>query len=369
LLADGEPIPVGPIPAGTMTTSDTCGSCHRDIYRMWRKSAHARSMESPVFLESLRLVEAKDSGIARTCLECHAPLVTVNDDYLLNQKITWEGVNCDVCHSLVKVNLTGPGPRQVLDVGPVKRGPVRDASSMSHEVAYSELHVTSLGCAACHEFTNGEGTPILTTYSEWKSSAAAREGKHCQACHMGRTQADVVDPRVARSSLAEVNLHEVPGGHSLDQLHKALRVAIDPEREGDELVLEVQLANKGAGHAVPTGMPGRRVILDLKVRSSKGGSFEEERIYAKSYLDAEGATIRRDGDYFAPGVRLEEDTRIQPDERRSERFRFAVPADATAFVTVKLHYDHAPTGDDENRTWITFFSENRTLPPVPPPSS
>ncbi len=349
-------------------TSDTCGACHKDIYRMWRVSAHARSVDGPVFLDAYHETEGREGPtVSRVCLTCHAPLVEVNGDVGLRQRATWEGVTCDVCHSLVSVDLTGRSPRPVLDIGRVKRGPIRGASSMGHEVAYSELHTTALACSACHEYTNPEGTPILTTFSEWRASAAAREGRTCQACHMGATRADVVDPKVKRVA-SEVNLHEVPGGHSLDQLHKALGVAIAPRRDGETLRLDVTLSNKGAGHAVPTGMPGRRVHLELQVRTSQGQSHEARRVYARSFRDARGAKVTSDGGYFARGVSEESDTRIRPDERRTESFAFPVPSSAAAFIELRLHYEHKPAAGDEGRTWLTFYSESRTLPGQESPS-
>ena len=365
LLAAGISIAaVTPTVAATIDPTATCGECHKDIHKMWSASAHARSMEDEVFLEAYRETKSAESeAVARQCLGCHAPLTAVNADWNLAQKVTWEGVHCDVCHGMVSVDLTGPSPRPVLDIGKVKRGPIKDAASSAHEVAYSELHASALACAPCHEGTTADGVNVITTYSEYTASAAAKEGKTCQTCHMGKTQANVVDPKIARVATAEVNLHEVPGGHSLEQLHKALQVALEPKRQGDSLLVTVRLTNKGAGHAVPTGMPGRRVILDLAVRSGTGAAFEEKRIYTKTFTDAQGATITRDSKYFTKGLKLASDTRIQADEKRTEVFSFPVPASATAHVTLKLHYEHAPTGGPENRTWLTFYSENRTLPP------
>lgn len=350
--------------AGQLSRSDWCGECHRDIYRMWRSSAHANSMEDSIFLDAFRSAEAGEgSAVARKCLKCHAPTIEVTGDVALKQRLTWEGVSCEVCHSLVAVDLSGLGPRLELDVGPVKRGPIPDAESMGHEVAYSELHATSLACAGCHEYVNPEGTPIITTFSEWRESHAAKEGATCQSCHMAKTRGAVVDPRVKRIKSAEVNLHEMPGGHSLEQLHKALGLAIDAHREGDTLVVDVGLVNKGAGHAVPTGMPGRRVILDVRCQTSQGQVAQEQRVYTKTFEDASGSTITRDGGYFTSGVQMVSDTRIRPRERRTESFRVPAPSSATAYLTVKLHYEHAPTGGGEGRTWLTFQSESRTLPP------
>lgn len=350
-------------PDPQLTTSDHCGSCHRDIYRMWHGSAHARSMDDPNFLEVFRESEILwGHEQSRVCLNCHAPMVQVNDDWELVEKITWEGVSCDVCHSLVSVDLSGLGPRMTLDPGPVKRGPIRDAASTEHEVAYSELHEEALVCAPCHEYVNPEATPIMTTFSEWKESGAAARGSTCQTCHMARTKADVVDPRVKRSKLAEVNLHEVPGGHSRDQLYNALDVSYEPARVGDELSVEVRIMNQGAGHAVPTGMPGRQIVLTLEVATGAGESFEDRRVFGKTLVDATGERITHTWGYFSKGVRTESDTRIQADEEWSEVFRYAVPATAPAFLNIRLEYE-VVADEVAQPTHFTFYSERRVIKP------
>jgi hypothetical protein len=259
------------------------------------------------------------------------------------------------------VTQSATGAKQIFDPGPVKRGPIPDAASTAHEVAYSELHTQSIVCAGCHEYVNSEGMSIMSTYSEWLGSSEAQGGRTCQDCHMGRVAANVVDPRVARVQTAEVNLHEVPGGHSLDQLHKALRFAVDTSRRGDSVEVAVTIVNKGAGHAVPTGMPGRRVYLDVQLKTGAGQHFEEQRLYARSYVDANGAPIVRDAAFFAKGVKLASDSSIQAGERRVERFRWPVAAQTEAFLSLKLRYEHAPTGGEEGRTSLTFLSEERMI--------
>jgi hypothetical protein len=91
---------------------------------------------------------------------------------------------------------------------------------MAHGTEFSEIHTSSLACAPCHEYQNALGFPLLTTFSEWKNSRYAKEGKQCQSCHMYRVAGDVVDPRLKRSSLAKINLHQMPGSHSVTQLTK-----------------------------------------------------------------------------------------------------------------------------------------------------
>lgn len=364
VLALGATEPSASIRSGEFSRSDFCSQCHRDIYNMWRASAHSRSLEDPVFLAAYKQTRSLEgASVAKICLSCHAPAVEPASDWELDRKLSWEGVSCDVCHSIASVESAGPRYRMVFDPGPLKRGPVREASSMAHEVGYSELHTQSLLCAPCHEFANSAGARIITTFSEWKQSPAFQAGQTCQACHMGRTKANVVDPVVKRIPEREVNLHEVLGGHSELQLRKALGLSVRPKREGDELRVEVRLTNKGAGHAVPTGMPGRRIVLEVSVRTDGGKELEDKRVYTKSFVDAAGKRVTRDACYFARGVKLETDSRLAAGEQRSESFRFPVPAKATAHLTVDLHYEHTPTGEAEDRTWITMFSDKRTLAP------
>lgn len=345
-----------------VASSDSCGACHKDIYRMWRSSAHANAMEDPRFRAAHRDTESREgAAVARICLRCHAPLAEISRDTELALHSTWEGVSCEVCHSISAVDAVEGGFKITYDPGPVKRGPIEDAASSAHQVRFSELHTSALVCAGCHEYANLDGTKILSTYSEWSASSAAKDGRTCQSCHMYETAADVVDPKIRRVS-KPVNLHEIPGGHSLEQLNKALSVRLEPVREGDEVRFKVRIANRGAGHAVPTGMPGRRVVLVVTSRAGAAAPQEARRTYEKSFVDTKGAAVTRDGAYFTKGVRMQSDTRIKADELREEVFRFAAPAAAGVTLEAKLVYEHNPTGTAEDARRITFFSETRFVP-------
>jgi hypothetical protein len=177
---------------------------------------------------------------------------------------------------------------------------------------------------------------------------------------MAITEGAVVDPRVQRESEARVNLHEMPGARSLHQLLEALDVKIQPTRDDDELLVEVTVTNEGAGHAVPTGMPGRRIVLVVEATTGDG-SYRDERIYAKTFGDAEGNRLDHVGDFFSKQARLLADSRIRADETRAERFTFPARPGGSASIAVKLHYEHAPRGSEEERVWVTFFSERRFL--------
>lgn len=343
-------------------SSDTCGECHRDIYRMWRGSAHAEATDDPFFFQSYKEVLAEGPArLGKVCLDCHAPLAVAAGDLDLARSVSREGVNCEFCHGLVAVEMTDEGPRHKLDIGKVKRGTIAAADSPAHGVAFSELHRDSRLCAPCHEYVNDDGVAILTTYSEWEQSTAAEEGKTCQTCHMAITEGEVVDPKTVRDSDAQVNLHEMPGGHSIHQLLDALAIKVRPRRSADSLTVAVDVTNRGAGHSVPTGMPGRRIVMTVEVRGGGRLSFEESRVYGKSFKNARDVTIDRVGDYFRPGVLLKADTRIAADESRRETFTFPVPDSEAVYLTVSLVYEHAPLGEGGEMERLTFFKDRKLL--------
>ena len=103
----GFAVAATPLPKGQVSRSDLCAECHKDIYKMWRSSAHSRSMEDPIFLDAYRETdERQGEEVSKICLKCHAPAAGILKDPKLALKVTWEGVSCDICHvmSAVQVN-------------------------------------------------------------------------------------------------------------------------------------------------------------------------------------------------------------------------------------------------------------------------
>lgn len=343
------------------TSSEKCGACHRDIHRGWQASIHAHALDDPVFQQALQTAGPELGGPGRQlCLACHAPLAAVTGDRDLKNHLTWEGVTCDFCHSIAEVTLGDPRTAYRLIPGAVERGPIPNAGTEGHGVAFSPLFGDALLCAGCHEFRPATGAPVLTTYSEWQNSPYAAEGVTCQSCHMGLARADVVDPKVKRMAASVVNLHEMPGGHSLDQLLSALRVNVETERTADSLVVRVVLTNVGAGHAMPTGFPSRHVVLEARV-TTPSGELAGERVYARTILDAAGRPIVRDDEVMRTPSTTVQDTRLAPRETRTERLSFPVPGAVSASVTVRLRYLHAPLGAGAPTTDQVFYSERRFL--------
>jgi hypothetical protein len=344
-----------------MSSAELCGRCHRAIHEAWKTSSHARAMDSALFQDALELAQSESGASARRiCLGCHSPLAIHAADASLQKKVSWEGVTCDWCHSVREVTLTAPNPRARVEFSLVKSGPLKDSESLAHGTVYSEVHTQSLVCAPCHEFRNALAFPVLTTFSEWKSSRYWKEGKQCQSCHMGRVAGSVVDPRVKRT-MSKVNLHQMPGSHSIEQLTSTIKAQLGTVREGNRLRVTVDVSNVAAGHYVPTGSPLRKIVLDVRADSYRGQQFREERVYARRVADAQGNAIDREHAAFLRAAKVLTDTRLAPDEKRTETFLFDIPPGLQTKVQATLSYYYSPLAIAESQKRVTFLTLSRLV--------
>ncbi len=345
-----------------LSSAEICGRCHRSILEAWKSSAHAKAMESPLFQEALEVTEA-DFGAAsrKVCLGCHAPIAVLANDFKLHRKVSWEGVTCDYCHSLRDVSMTGGNPKAKVEFSLVKSGPLKDAMAPVHGTAFSPVHTSSAACAPCHEYRNSQGFSVLTTYGEWKDSRYGKEGKTCQACHMDQVAGDVVDPKIRASSGAKVNLHQMPGSHSLEMLTRTITARLSTSREKDQLKVSVEIANVAAGHFVPTGSPMRQLVIEVRADSYDGKHFREERRYRRTVVDAKGQELRLEPAVFLRGAKVVADTRLAPDERRVETFTFPIPAGIQTSVQVALQYYYSPLATGESQKSVAFRTIRRLI--------
>jgi len=343
-----------------VSSAELCGSCHRAIHEAWKESSHADAMESRLFQDALEQAELEFGASGRqVCLGCHAPLALLTDDLTLRTKVSWEGVTCDYCHSVRSVATGGGNPRPTLTLSSVKSGPMKDASSGAHETVFSEVHTSSLVCAPCHQYRNALGFDVLTTFSEWTDSRYYKEDVQCQSCHMGSVAGDVVDPRIKRSGDAKINLHAMPGGHSLTQLNEAVRTRLITSRSADHVEVSVELLNVNSGHYVPTGSPMRELTLEVHADAYQGQDYHEERSYRRTVGDSEGRELTREQDAFFKAAKVLSDTRLAPDEMRTEKFSFAIAQDVPVQVTARLSYYYSPTARGEPRQRVIFRTISR----------
>jgi len=342
------------------SSAELCGDCHRAIFEGWQESAHAHAMESRLFQDALKLAE-QDLGVQarRVCLGCHSPIGVQTGDLDLVKKVSWEGITCDYCHSVQDVSTTGTNPKARVEFSLVKSGPYKDAVSPVHGTRYSPVHTSSLVCITCHEYKNPQGLPVLTTYSEWQATSYGKADEDCQTCHMYSVQGKVVDPRVLPSN-ATLNLHQIPGGHSIEQLNKAIKAALTVAREGDQVRVVVKLTNQGAGHYVPTGSPLRQLILEVNAESYAGQRFSEQRVYRRTVADATGKVVNSEPLVFVKGAKVLTDTRLAPKETKTETFTFPMRRGSQARVVASFYYYYSPLAMEQERR-MKFLELTRTV--------
>lgn len=344
----------------TPASAEVCGSCHRAIHGAWQRSGHARAMESRTFQDALETAD-EGGGLAarRLCLGCHAPVAAATGDLQLHNKVSWEGVTCDYCHSVRDVSFSGPIAKARTEFGAAKGGTLKNAASPAHQTVFSSVHKTSATCASCHDYRNAQGLPVMMTYTEWKDGPAAKEGKQCQSCHMFLVKGDVVEPRVRRGG--SVNLHETPGSHSLEQLNKAIRATLTAQRESGQLRVSVDVINRTGGHYIPTGSPLRQVVLELETDTFDGRRFREERRYKRTLGDQQGAPLPNEYLTITKAAKVISDTRLLPGEKRTETFLFPVAPNVRAHVKAKFWYYYNPSARKDSENRVTFLELSRLV--------
>lgn len=165
------------------------------------------SLSDPAFEGAyFKAVKSYGNSIRPFCLRCHAPTVMKTKDYELKDPLTKEGITCDFCHTISGINLKnepyGMDDKSIynLSLGRKKFGPYKKDTSPAHETEFSEVYTKSEFCAGCHELKPNTGALILGTYSENK-----------------------------------INLHDLQGGHSQEQLKKAVNIKLSQfQREKDK---------------------------------------------------------------------------------------------------------------------------------------
>ena len=332
--------PKSSVPKGsTLTSSKECKECHEEIYSHWKNAMHSMSIEDPIFKASYMEAYLNTAGEAKyNCLRCHAPISLINNDYDLKNELTKEGVSCDFCHSVKKINLKNKRNPFELEIGEIKRGPLSNVESPAHKTKPSPLFKSSELCAGCHEYTNDKGVIVLGTYSEWKKSPYAAEGTQCQDCHMPLIPGKVVKSNIKSSNQKQINLHAISASHSTEQLRKALTVEIkDINKEKDIIEVVVGVTNTGSGHLVPTGIPSRKLILLVELRTPNE-YFSQQRVYQKRVVDESGKEIKKEYDFFLKAARVSFDNRLRPRETRMERFAFAMPKNRKITISARIEY-------------------------------
>ncbi len=332
--------------------SGACSTCHTDIYAMWNNGMHARAYDDPIFQASFfqAFFETKGKATA-SCLRCHDPTSHIGEDFEVKRDITGDGVTCDFCHTIAEIRLDRPEKPFIKAPDGVKTGPYSNVKSPVHTTEKKEFFKKAELCGGCHQLRAETGVLIIGTYEEWKESPYASSGVQCQDCHMPIQKGKKIVSQGVMARKRDVNLHNLAGGHSIEQVKTALKVTIkEVAREGNILRVGVKLANVGSGHKTPTGTPSRKLILKVIVRDKSGKLYlEDEKAFEKVLMDENKEILKEDHEIFLRGARIYFDNRISPKEVREVWYSFTIPYgdllenyQEELFVEAKAMYYYLP---------------------------
>ncbi|MBD3175495.1 MAG: hypothetical protein GF320_09950 [Armatimonadia bacterium] len=350
-----------------------CGACHNQQHSQWKGSLHALAHNEAIYDRYfIQASQETDGEIELFCATCHSPIAVMNgsipfdeppsspEDTVLPDKAEETGVNCDFCHSIEDyTELRNAG--YVVDRSNVKRGPYEDADAQGfHESEYSELHRTAEFCAICHVVDHPvNGIHLEMTYQEYQESGYPEEGIICQDCHMNRNLGDPPYELPGKAAMTgperehvadhyfvgpNIVFAEETGADELKELSlKLLERAADVEITGAEVadgqvVVNVDVTNKGAGHSIPSGITElRQVWLEVVVTDADGNT-----VMHAGALDEQGA-INDDTVIYTTIVKDAEGnatTKFWLTEEKASDYR--IPARTTLSETISAEADLEP---------------------------
>ncbi len=289
-----------------VTGAGRCGECHEKMFDEWEVSAHAKAVSSAFYKASV--ASAKDG----TCDRCHAPLAKVAP----RDMTVSEGVTCDVCHTLREPQPAQDGAHFRLAVDDmVKYGPRCDLKDhYFHRMGCSKEHTQAELCGTCH-WWEPNGLPVFTEYADWKAGPAAAKGLPCQGCHMAKERAAIATGSPVRAGVPHHGLL----GLAQDLRKRALGLDVSVKDDAGALAVAVTVRNNNAGHAVPAGLPERRILVRVRVVDAAGAQVvQETRALGRVLVDGSGAEAP-----FWRATKVGSDTRIAAGGSWQETFKLA----------------------------------------------
>lgn len=392
------------------TTDQGCNFCHGEQGDAWVKSIMAGSAKNERVLSLYKGTDLKGAPVgggyrdlhpdkAGPCANCHAAAAAVDapfDTRLdLVEGVAANGVFCEVCHKTRDVEIgAGAGvggalkmQRPAAWVNLFGFGPFEDIGPMPMTTSYSPLITQSRFCGGCHEWTNDHGVPVLSTYSEWaEMSGADPDALQCQDCHMKKkfgkdwqgedtskmafilNDAHIQQMHGTLRPVSKIFPHVFVGADKLAA--EAAAVTLEAAQVEGALRIKVAVKNVNAGHALPTGMPFRHMILhvqasigDQPLTQTDGPKVPEYGGVGDAAEDLAGvpgkgyARVLGDGKGgrnvpFWDATEVIEDTRVRPAGQDEVTLRFAVPeAGGKASVKASLIYRRALRDMNLKRSW------------------
>ncbi|MBI2821583.1 MAG: hypothetical protein HYX74_05110 [Acidobacteria bacterium] len=330
------------------TPPQECGKCHQEIFSQWSQSMHAKSVTDPIYRAVIDKMMQRTEGAQKAfCLSCHAPVASVTGRLLETKSLNWDsfseieaqGVICDFCHTISGNENLGKNISVGAYVYPrkgttaVKYGRNADAETSDHLVEPSQFLTSAEVCAICHKFKHPvAGLEIQSTYDEWQRGPYSKEGVRCQDCHMPAFSGTTATGGKQRE---EIHAHVFLGGHT-EMIKRAATLSVwgvsEKRRDATQLKVTANVTNSGAGHTIPTGIPGiREIVLQVDVLGPAG-----EILGRKTFRYGQRLTAQ-DGSAALPweAYKVLEDNRIEPRRSKQNSFEVSLPPRVTGNVKIE----------------------------------
>jgi hypothetical protein len=288
-----------------------CAECHEDIYNQWsQNSAHAVATTNEPFLDFKD--KFTDNFLFNAmmgepmCYSCHG------------SKEVNEGVNCETCHGTVIPNVS-----------------IEETHEKKYIPGRGKMKAPEF-CVGCHTMESLiSGDLILSLYSEWQRSEAAKRGITCQGCHMKPREGD-------------------EHYHGFDSVSRNVGIYRDDLKLKDIKLdfpqLRLTIENRVTGHAIPAVGPSRVLVLEISLLDSEGvETYKVIQTFAK-YFELMPLTG------LMPN-KLKENTQLQSGEIRPLEFKLpsSLKGKITKAVLMLRFYDVSDDhqGDIKKAHWIS----------------
>ncbi len=311
VLVTLESVPASNDPSYGLLDPNVCGGCHPQALAEWTGSRMAHAGQNlwvydiydgtgttggmGGFVYTTGSVHAA-ANPASECKSCHQPEPWIAQPFTALEPIgalsqgALNGVSCEICHKVADIDLAKtdfPGihpssvtftrPTQPLLTHQVEYGTYPDADYEAPGLMRPSYQpqLEAAVCAACHQdkndpdgngnFAEPNGIVSEPTWDEWLSSPYGNPADPnyatCVDCHMppnGQTTVCVVQP--VQRDPSQVRTHDVEGT-SPAFLENAADLTVSVQPTSTELQVTVDVTNSHAGHALPTGVTIRNMIL------------------------------------------------------------------------------------------------------------
>ena len=132
----------------------------------------------------------------------------------------------------------------------------------------------------------------------------------------------------------ELHAHVFMGGHT-EMIRKAATVQVQSNWKGgrkETLEVVASVSNFGAGHLIPTGIPGiREMWLEVSILNGATVAATQKRQFVLELFDSAGKPAMP-----WDAVKIGKDTRIGPKKTRVEQFSFKLANATDVRVDAKL---------------------------------